>query len=152
MGQFSSKTRLTVSLTCHSVLRNFIQNLPYVFPTKFQLIWPNGFIEKIFFNWPTTTRIAYGGHGNSVPAKRFQRSYVEKFTNQKQEVPMAAMFISVSWPWEYEQSLYRTFFFSHICFLSVHLAKQFQRRFVRNLPIWHDRSSNPWYTAFQAST
>jgi hypothetical protein len=53
-------------------------------PTKFRFIWPSGFIWEDFF----------------------------KLANQKQELPMAAMFVNGSG--ENEQSLERTF---HRCFL-----------------------------------
>ena len=53
-------------------------------PTKFRFIWPSGFIGEDFF----------------------------KLANQKQELPMAAMFVNGSG--ENEQSLERTF---HRCFL-----------------------------------
>ena len=35
--------------------RNFIQNLSYELPNKFQLTLPNGFTEE-FFNWPITNK------------------------------------------------------------------------------------------------
>ena len=62
-------------------------------------------------------------------AKWFQRRrFFQKSTNQKQELPVAAIFVNglkLNL-----QSLYRTFQ------VSVHLAKQFQRRrFFRNRPI-----------------
>jgi hypothetical protein len=65
-------------------------------PTKFRLIWPSSYRED------------------------FQKS-----ANQKQELPMVAMFVDGSE--QNEQSLERTF---HICFLqvSLHLAERFQRR------------------------
>ena len=67
-------------------------------PTKFRFIWPSGFREVDFF----------------------------KSANQKQELPMVAMFVNGSG--QNEQSLERTF---HRCFLpefSLHLAEGFQRR------------------------
>ena len=60
-------------------------------------------------------------------AKLFQ-----KLTNQKQELPVAAMFVNRSG--RYEQFLRGPFIdASHQ--ISVHLAKQFQRRFFRNRAI-----------------
>jgi hypothetical protein len=58
-------------------------------------------------------------------AKRFQRKRFKKSTNQKQELPVVAMFVNGSG--QNVQSLERT---AHRCFLpfSVHLAKRFQRR------------------------
>ena len=56
-----------------------------MFPTKFRLIWPSGFRGEDFF----------------------------KSANQKQELPMVAMFDNGSE--QNEQSLQRTF---HRCFLS----------------------------------
>ena len=82
-------------------------------PTKFRFIWPSGF----------------GGED------------LKKSTNQKQELPVAAMFVNGSG--QNMQSLERT---THRFFLpsfgsfgqavSVHLAKRFQRRrFLKNRPI-----------------
>ena len=71
-------------------------------PTKFRFIWPSGFREDDCF---------------------------QKSTNQKQELPVMAMFVNGS---EInEQSLLRTF---QGCFhqISIHLAKRVQRRFFRN--------------------
>ena len=69
-------------------------------PTKFQFIWPSGFRGEDFF----------------------------KSANQKQELPMVAMFVNGSG--QNEQILERAF---HRCFLSsyqvsLHLAEGFQRR------------------------
>ena len=61
----------------------FIEDLPYIFPTKFQFIWLSGFREDF-----------------------------KKSANQKQELPMAAMFVDGSG--QNEQFLERTF---HRCFL-----------------------------------
>ena len=74
-------------------------------PTKFRFISPSGFRGKDF----------------------------QKSTNQKQELPVAAMFVNESE--RNEQSLQRTF---QGCSyqVSIHLAKRFQRRnFFRNQPI-----------------
>jgi hypothetical protein len=76
-------------------------------PTKFRFIWPNGF--------------------------RGEES--KKLANQKQESPVAAMFVNGSG--RNEQSLYRTF---HICFLpsfgsfgqAVSEEKIFRNRSIRN--------------------
>ena len=69
-------------LTNRDEMSNFIENLPYMLSTKFQFIWDSVSEEKIF----------------------------QKSTNQKQEWPVAAMFVNGS---EInEQSLQRTF---HTC-------------------------------------
>ena len=74
-------------------------------PTKFRFIWPSGFRGENLF----------------------------KSANQKQELPMVAMFVKGS---ELnEQSLQRTFQ------VSIHLDKRFQRRrFFRNQPIRNKNS------------
>ena len=65
-----------------------IENLPWMLTTKLQFIWPSGFRGKYFFY---------------------------KSTNQKQELPVVAIFING--PGQIEQSLQRTF---HGCFLLSH--------------------------------
>ena len=60
------------------------EDLPQMLPTKFRFIWPNGFRGEDF----------------------------QKLTNQKQELPVAAMFVNGSG--RNEQSLQRT---SHRCIL-----------------------------------
>jgi hypothetical protein len=62
----------------------FIEDLPSMLPTKFRFIWPSGFREED----------------------------LKKSANQKQELPVAAMFVNGSG--RNEQSLWRTF---HRCFL-----------------------------------
>ena len=57
----------------------FIEDLPQMLPTKFRLIWPSGFRGEDF----------------------------QKSTNQKQELPVAAMFVNELG--RNEQSLQRTF-------------------------------------------
>ena len=77
-------------------------------PTKFRFIWQTGFREEDF----------------------------QKSTNQKQELPVTAIFANGSG--QIEQSLQRTFhkFVNASYQVSVHLAKRFQRRFFfRNQPI-----------------
>jgi hypothetical protein len=54
-----------VCLRIGTKLVNFIEYLPYMFPTKFRFIWLRSFREKDF----------------------------HKSTNQKQALPMAAMFV-----------------------------------------------------------
>ena len=72
---------------------------------------------------------SFGSVGHAVSEKKlFQKS-----TNQKQELPVAAMFVNRQG--RIEQSLQRSF---HRCFLpsSVHLVIRFQRRICfRNQPI-----------------
>ena len=65
-------------------MSNFIENLPYMLPTKFQFIWQSG-----------------------LRGEDFQKS-----TNQKQELPVAAIFVNGTG--RNEQSLQRTF---HRCIL-----------------------------------
>ena len=82
-----------------------LEDLPQMLLTKFRFIWPSGFRGEDF----------------------------QKSTNQKQELPVAAMFVNESE--RNEQSLQRTF---QGCSyqVSIHLAKRFQRRnFFRNQPI-----------------
>ena len=62
----------------------FIEDLPQIIPTKFQIIWQSGFRGEDF----------------------------QKSTNQKQELPVVAMFVNGSG--RNEQSLQRIF---HRCFL-----------------------------------
>ena len=64
----------------------FIEDLPRMLPTKFRFIWPC----------------------------RFRGEDLKKSANQKQELPMAAMFVNGLG--QNEQSLERTF---HRCFLSI---------------------------------
>ena len=71
-------------LTDRDEMSNLIENLPQILPNKFRFIWPSGFRGEDF----------------------------KKSANQKQELPMVAMFVNGS---ELnEQSLQRTF---HRCFL-----------------------------------
>ena len=113
----------------------FIEDLPWMLPTKFQFIWQVVSEEKIFLNRPIRNKnclwrpclitdrdkrsIIYRGHAIDASyqvsvhlAKRFQWEDLFKSANQKQELPMAAMFVNGSE--QNEQSLERTF---HKCFL-----------------------------------
>ena len=122
------------ALCCSPVILfwgNFIQNLPKALPTKFQLIWQNGFTDY-FFNWPITNKVAILvvssernmeilykiSHTSLLQSKNSLCLLVsdEKIfsisINQKQELPMSTMFFVPS-KWN-EQSLKRTF---HRCFL-----------------------------------
>jgi hypothetical protein len=74
-------------------------------PTKFRLIWPSG----------------------------FRGEDLKKSTNQKQELPVAAIFVNESG--QNVQSLERTPPIDASYQVSVHLAKRFQRRFLKNWPI-----------------
>jgi hypothetical protein len=77
-------------------------------PTKFQFIWPSGFIGEDFF----------------------------KLANQKQELPMATMFVYGSG--QNEQYLERTL---HRCLpSSFHLAEGFQRRRLKCEKLTDDRT------------
>ena len=68
-------------------------------PTKFWFIWPSGFRGEDFFI---------------------------KLTNQKQELPMMAMFVNGS------SNIYRGPSIDASYQLSVHLDKRFQRRRFKN--------------------
>ena len=73
-------------------------------PTKFQFIWPRGFRGEDFI----------------------------KSFNQKQELPVVAMFVN---RWRQNEQLYRGPSIDASYQVSVHLAKRFQRRrFFRNRP------------------
>jgi hypothetical protein len=73
-----------------------------VLPTKFQFVWPSGFRGEDF----------------------------KKSTNQKQELPVAAMFVNES---ERNELLNTGPSIDASYQVSIHLAKQFQRRrFFRN--------------------
>ena len=74
-------------------------------PTKFRFIWPSG----------------------------FRGEDLKKLANQKQELPVAAMFVNGSGR---DSNLYRKPSIDASYQVSVHLAKQFQRRRIfRNQPI-----------------
>ena len=66
-------------------------------PTKFRFIWPSSFREEDF----------------------------QKSTDQKQELPVVAMFVNGSGR---NSNLYRGPAIDASCQVSVHLAKRFQRR------------------------
>ena len=126
-------------------------------PTMFQFIWQSGFRGEIFQKSTNQKQelpvVAMFVNKLEQNAQRSQRtfhkcflpslvhlakwfyriSFSQKSTNQKQELPVAALFVNGSG--QNQQSLQRT---SHRCFLPslVHLAKRFQRRrFFRNQPI-----------------
>ena len=75
----------------------FTEELPQILPSKFRFIWPNSFRGEDF----------------------------QKSTNQKQELPVTAMFVN-GWG-RNEHSIQRTF---HRCFLPSFgsFSKRFQRR------------------------
>ena len=104
-------------------------------PTKFLFIWPSGFREDFFRNqsirnknslwWPCLLinrderSTLYREPSKDAPyqvsihlAKRFQRRFFQKSTNQKQEWPVASMFVNGSG--RNEQPLQIT---CHRCFL-----------------------------------
>jgi hypothetical protein len=66
-----------------------------------------------------------------ILVKRFQRRTFLKFANQKQELPMAAMFVNGSG--QNEQPLERTFQ------VALHLAEGFQRRRLKCEKLTHNR-------------
>ena len=75
-------------------------------PTKFRFMWPSGF------------------RGENI---------LKKSANQKQELPVAAMFVNGSGE---KCNLYRGPSIDAFYHISVHLEKRFQRRrFFRNQPI-----------------
>ena len=100
-------------------------------PTKFRFIWPSGFRGVVFLEiQPIRNKICLWQpclltdwdemsnryRGSSIDAscqvlvhlaKRFQRRFFQNSTNQKQELPMATMFVNRSG--RNEQSLQRTF-------------------------------------------
>ena len=122
-------------------------------PTKFRFICPSGFREDFFFKiGHSETRIACGGHvcygigtedfPQMLPTKfryiwlnGFREKESKNSGNQKQESPVAAMFINGSR--RNEQSLQRT---SHRCFLpsfrsfgqAISEDKIFRNRPIRN--------------------
>ena len=81
-------------------------------PTNFRFIWPIGFREKDHLEIDQSeTRIVYGGHvlmdrdnmSNlyrcllpSFSPRGFRGKDLEKSSNQKQELPVAAMFVDES--------------------------------------------------------
>ena len=81
-------------------------------PTRYRLIWPSGF----------------GGED------------LKKSANQKQELPVAAMFVNRSG--QNEQSLEKTFH-SASYQVSVHLAERFQRRRLKCEKLTDDRRRTP---------
>ena len=125
-------------------------------PTTFRFIWPSGFREGKFFQESTNPKQelpmvamfvqessrneqylqrtfhtcicfpSFGSFGRAVS----QEKIFQKSTNQKQELPVAAMFVNES------SILYRGPSNDASFQVSVHLAKGFQRRrFFGNWPI-----------------
>ena len=82
-------------------------------PTKFRFIWPNGFRGEEF----------------------------KKSANQKEESPVAVMFVDGSG--RNEQSLYRGPAIDAPCQVSVHLAEGFQRRRLKCEKLTDDRRQRP---------
>ena len=125
---------------------------------KFRFIWPSGFREEDFFQKLTNqipelpVAIMFVnelGQNEQSLQRSFHRCFLPSFssfgqevseeknlkksTNQKQELPVVAMFVNGSG--RNRQSLQRTF---HRCFyqVSIHLAKRCQwRRLKKNQPI-----------------
>ena len=129
-------------------------------PTKFQFIWESGFRGEDFFQkstnqkqeWPVvamfvnrsvlneqslqrTFKECFLPSFNSFGPAVLEEKIFQKSTNQKQEWPVAAMFVNGSG--RNEQSLQRTF---HRCFLpsfgsfgeAVSVEKIFKNRPIRN--------------------
>ena len=128
-------------------------------PTKFRIIWPSGFRGEDFQKstnqkqeLPVVAMFVNGSGQNEQSLQRtFHRCFLPSFgsfgkavseemifqksTNQKQELPVAAMFVNRSG--QNEQSLQRTF---HRCFLpsfgsfgqAVSEEKIFKNRPIRN--------------------
>ena len=78
-------------------MSSFIQNLPYILPTKFWFIWTSG----------------------------FRGEDLKKSANQKQELPVVAMFVNGSGR---NENIYRGPSIDASYHVSVHLAKLFQSR------------------------
>ena len=76
----------------------FLENLPQILPTKFRFIWQCNFRGQDF----------------------------QKSTNQKQELPMAAIFVN---GWDEMSNINRGHPIDASYQVSVHLATRFQRRF-----------------------
>ena len=113
-----------------------LQNLSQVLPTKFRFIWLSSYIEEDFQKltnqkqeWPVVAMFINGWELNmQYLYMTFQGCYLpsfdsfgqvvseeknfQKLTNQKQELPVVAMFVNGSA--RNEQSLQRT---CHRCFL-----------------------------------
>ena len=104
----------------------FMEGLPQMLPTTFRFIWPSGFrVEDFLGIDQSATRIACAGHvcqriQNEQSfatyqvhlGKRLRGEDFQKSTNQKQELPVAAMFVNGSV--QNEHTLQRT---AHRCFL-----------------------------------
>ena len=119
-------------------------------PTKFRFIWPSGFRGEDFFQRLTDQKqelpvVAMFGNGSGRNEQSLQRTchrcvlpsfgsfgqavseekILKKSANQKQELPMAAMFVNGSA--QNQQSLERTIIDASYQ-VSLHLAEGFQRR------------------------
>ena len=103
-----------------------------MFPTKFQLIWPNDFRED-FLIGQSQTRTAYGTHGNFVQAKQFQRGrFFRNWATRKKNCLWQQCLVMDQ---DKMSNLYRGPSKNDSYQVSVHLARQFQRgRFFRNQP------------------
>ena len=95
-----------------------------MFPTKFQLIWPNDFRED-FLIGQSQTRTAYGTHGHFVQAKQFQRGRF--FRNQPTRNKYYLWGSCVLTDWNEMSKLYRGLSIDFSYQVSVNLAKQIQR-------------------------
>ena len=168
-----------------------IENLPYKFSTKFQFVWDSGFRGEDFLEinqsktrWPEVAMFVNGSELNEQSLQRtFHRCFIsyfdsfcpavseekifQKSTNQKQQWPVAAIFVKRSE--RNEQSLQRTF---HRCFMpnfgsfgqTVSEEKIFKNRPITNKNcLWRscllmdrDKMSNFYrgpsiHTSYQAS-
>ena len=126
-------------------------------PTKFRVIWPSSFRETDFFQKLTNQKqelsvAAMFVNGSKLNEQDLQRTFhtcflpkfqfiwqsdfredLKKSSNQKQELPVAAMFVNESGQ---ISNLYRGPSMDAFKQVSVHLAQLFQRRrLFRNRPI-----------------
>ena len=136
---------------------NLIQHLPQVLPTKFRFIWLSSYREKDYYKstnqkleLPVVAMFVNGSELNQNSGQRTVQGcfllsvysfgqalsaemITQKSTSQKQELPLAVMFVNGS---EKNEELYRGPSKDASYQILIHLAKLFQRRrFFRNQPI-----------------
>ena len=146
-----------VSLTFHSALRKLNTQPPIGASHQVLVIWLNSYkkedIQKSTNQkqeWPVVAKFIDGSELNeqslqmtfqgwflpsfdSFDQAVSEKKILQKSTNQKQELPMAAMFVNGS---ELNQQLYKGLSKDTSYRFSIHLVKRFQRRrFFRNQSI-----------------